>query len=186
MKEKTYMFDLMDTLVWSPNLMKLFASENAELLAKFKQDPRAWQRETARVADAYLSDGRIQLEIYPETRSALSRLRNDGKIAVLSNGTQPSINRILSQSGLDSLIDERLSLEQFNGRDKSDSELYADVSRHLSSKGLVIATYTDDKDRYCKAASASKVIPCVFQIVRAGEVKPCTDYKTIRSLEEVQ
>ncbi|GEM_PF-3836903 len=185
MKDKVYMFDLMDTLVWSPNLMKLFATENAELLAKFKQDPKTWQRETARVADVYLADGRVEIIPYEESAQVLGRLRNSGRIAVLSNGVPNTIDKIIKQASLDLLVDERLSLEQFNGRDKSEAALYTDVAEYLGSRGLSTANYTDDKDKYCRAASMSGVIPQVFQIVRAGEAKPSEGYKIIKSLEEI-
>jgi len=187
MKENIHMFDLMDTLVWSPNLMKLFATENAELLARFKQDPKKYQRETATVADSYLADGRVELQVYADTVANLQRLRQQSKIAVLSNGKENTITRILDKTGLTSLVNEAFSLDQFEGRDKSEAELYRLVTQRLEGSGLYVASYTDDKDKYCLAAADSRIIPSVFQIVRTAELpQPKGNYKVIRSLEEVR
>ena len=59
------------------------------------------------------------------------------------------------------------------------------VVEYLGSRGLYTATYTDDKEKYCKAAFASGVIPQVFQIVRTGETKPSDGFNIIKSLEEL-
>ena len=186
MKEKTYMFDLMDTLVWSPNLMKLFASENAELLANFKQNPKQYQKEAAQVADSYLADGRVEIRLYDETLNCLRNLKQKGKIAILSNGTKDSVRRIMSSVGIDSIIDEALSLDNFGGKDKSDSELYPLVTDYLADKGLYVATYSDDKDKYCLAAANSVVIPRVFQVSRSTPLAESKGkYTVIKSLEEV-
>ena len=185
MKENAYVFDLMDTLVFSPNLMKLFVSENPDLMRRYKEDRRKHQREAAQVADSYFSDERVEIVFFPETIGCLERLRQDGKIILLSNGTNSSIERIINVSGLGSLVDEGLSLEQFEGRDKAESELYGDVDKYLGSKGLSARAYIEDKAPYCQAACDSKVIPVVFNINRSEGVKSGADYKIIKSLDEI-
>jgi len=185
-KTKTRAFDLMDTLVWSPNLMSLFASENAELLAKFKEDPRQYQRETARVAEGYLADGRVELRAYEDVEENLDRLRQDGKVVVLSNGVKSSISRILDRTGIQRFVDEAYSLEQFEGLDKSDQSLYQRFTHALTESGLSVVSYVDDKQSYCLAAAKSDAIPKVYQIDREGKSGERGECKLIRSLDEIE
>jgi len=185
----TCMFDLMDTLVWSPNLMDLFAKENAELLARFKQDRKKYQRETAQVADLYLADGRVEIRLYDEVMANLSKLkeRHRVNIAVLSNGANATIEKILEQTGLKTVVDLALSLEQFPGLDKSDPGLYIAARERLTEQGLIVNTYTDDKADYCAASAQSKAIPRTYHIDRKGKT-PQTDngIKVIGSLDEFE
>lgn len=185
MKEKAYVFDLMDTLVESPNLLELLVGDHPDLMTKFKTDPKTHQREVAQTVDQYLTDPRLQLDVYMDTIPALDRLRATGKIAVVSNGTGQAIKHIIEETRIAQHVDEAYSLEDFDNLGKDDPELYPRLQHKLSESGLSMVTYVDDKYKYCSAASDSRVVPRVYQIDRKGKFNDGENYVVIRSLDEV-
>jgi FMN phosphatase YigB (HAD superfamily) len=182
-KQDVYIVDLMDTLVWSPNLIKILATDNPELFENFKKDPKKYQKEVAQKAEAYLLDNRVELRVFEDTIPALERLREQGRVFVLSNGTRKTIQDILAKTGLEGYVSGSFSADEI-GADKSDERLYKGLSERLGKDSRLVA-YVDDKDKYCIAASQSGVFGQVCQISRDKERESQGAYRVIKSLEEI-
>jgi FMN phosphatase YigB (HAD superfamily) len=165
-KDKTFVFDLNDTLVWSPNLENLFVAENPELLKKYLADPKSHAEEVEEICDAYVAGNRVSFEVYPETVEVLNRLRQSGKITILSSSSANGLRMIADRTGISPLVDETLSYEDFPGRDKKDPRLYSEANEILGSRGLDMWSYVDDKSSHAGAAGRSGVVPVVYYIDR--------------------
>jgi 2-haloacid dehalogenase len=126
---------------WTSTVMR--RRTTFELLGELALD---WTLTTYRVADPHARSALLraycELPPYVDAAQCLSRLRARGlRIAVLSNGSEATIERVLDRSGLAPFVDDVLSVERV-GAFKPDPSVYRFAVQMLGVRPAEIAFQT--------------------------------------------
>jgi 2-haloacid dehalogenase len=127
----------------------------------------------------------LTLDVFPEVREALSRLKDAGlRLAILSNGTPAMLDAMIANGKLDGFFDAVLSVDEL-GVYKPDRKVYQQALDRLGLPAPAIAFVSSNGwDAYAASAFGMKVVWCN----RAGqppERLPGAPDRVARSLAEL-
>jgi len=144
-------YDVFDTLA-TDNTYDLLAQDNPELCRQARENYTAVREQVIPHEERYRKQGLVKTKLLPSVRFALESAKSKGfALGVFSSGTPDGIKRMLSEGGIDDLIDEQISVDAIGKKD--DSGTYRNLQLVLHCKGLTLASYADDKVVFCKAAA---------------------------------
>lgn len=142
----------------------------------------------ARIMDKYL-----HLEPYPDCKSALDSLKAKGKpLAILSNGNQSMLDDLVLNTGLDTVLDEVISVDD-KKKAKPHPSVYELVEKRLgvpASETVFVSSNSFDacaaKNFGFQVAWIERVTPEMLAAeINASEVvNPDTMYKILRTQQE--
>jgi 2-haloacid dehalogenase len=121
--------------------------------------------ETLQIADAALRDRLMNLyltlDVFPEVRSVLQRLKAAGlKVAILSNGSPQMLRAAVAGARIDALLDAVLSVEEV-GVYKPHPRVYAlAVDRQAVERQAIAFQSANAWDAYAASAFGMRVVWC--------------------------
>jgi 2-haloacid dehalogenase len=140
-------------------------------------------------AIARLMDKYLHLELYPKALASLGAIKGRCKLAILSNGSPDMLNALVTNSGLDRLLDAAISVDA-NGIFKPSPDAYALIESELGVRPAEVLFSSSNPWDACGAkafglnvAWIERVTPEAMALAcaRSNLVAPLTMFKALRT-----
>lgn len=122
----------------------------------------------------------FELDVYPDARTALAGL-SGYKLAILSNGSTDMLNRLVSNSGLDSFLDATVSIDLAK-KFKPEADVYQLIESVLGvSPGNVLFVSSNAFDA-CGAKSFGLKVAWIERVTAQSLAQELEDHERVRPI----